>query len=247
MPGHSSSEPGKPSRETPTHLLAVVEPRYWEDATINGIQDDEGNLVPGRSGDGWRILIDLATGKVENWPAGIQARIHYKVCDAGEYWLASAEGRPILKWTGIYVPGAFLCHGKEGWGDYICLEIGGDGMIAAYEPPKVRDEDWVAVARPVPDATDLRDAVLRDVAAERRRQIEGEGWAAAHDDAWRNGELAAAGSCYAVADFRMEDAPPPEWPWDASWWKPSGHRRNLVKAAALLLAEIERLDRADAG
>ena len=34
------------------------------------------------------------------------------------------------------------------------------------------------------------------------------------------------------------------WPWDAEWFKPSSSRRDLVKAAALLLAEIERDDRA---
>ncbi|PCB37801.1 hypothetical protein CJT89_33510, partial [Pseudomonas aeruginosa] len=34
------------------------------------------------------------------------------------------------------------------------------------------------------------------------------------------------------------------WPWDEQWWKPSTARRDLVKACALALAEIERLDRA---
>ena len=35
------------------------------------------------------------------------------------------------------------------------------------------------------------------------------------------------------------------WPWLSSWWKPSTNRRDLVKAGALILAEIERLDRAE--
>jgi hypothetical protein len=34
------------------------------------------------------------------------------------------------------------------------------------------------------------------------------------------------------------------WPWDLKWWKPTTPRRDLVKAAALIVAEIERLDRA---
>lgn len=38
--------------------------------------------------------------------------------------------------------------------------------------------------------------------------------------------------------------PSRSWPWDASWWKPRGARRDLVRAAALIIAEIERLDRA---
>ena len=40
-----------------------------------------------------------------------------------------------------------------------------------------------------------------------------------------------------------EPKAPKNWPWDAGWWKPSDRRRNLVKAGALILAEIERLDR----
>ena len=43
-----------------------------------------------------------------------------------------------------------------------------------------------------------------------------------------------------------EPAAPRNWPWHASWWKPTTTRRNLVKAAALLISEIKRLDRAAA-
>ncbi len=43
-----------------------------------------------------------------------------------------------------------------------------------------------------------------------------------------------------------EPSAPRNWPWHASWWKPTTTRRNLVKAAALLISEIKRLDRAAA-
>ncbi|WP_141231078.1 MULTISPECIES: hypothetical protein [Pseudomonas] len=33
------------------------------------------------------------------------------------------------------------------------------------------------------------------------------------------------------------------WPWSAEWKQQSDPRRMLVKAGALILAEIERLDR----
>jgi hypothetical protein len=34
------------------------------------------------------------------------------------------------------------------------------------------------------------------------------------------------------------------WPWDQDWWKPSPDPiRNLVKAGALIAAEIDRLQR----
>lgn len=94
-------------------------------------------------------------------------------------------------------------------------------------------------------------SALLDVLAERQRQIEAEGWSLLHDDEHSRGELAAAGAAYAAyaedlqADRRILDAGPPAfWPFGTAWWKPhADSRRNLIKAAALLLAEIERLDR----
>ncbi|MER9937468.1 hypothetical protein [Mesorhizobium sp. M0088] len=92
------------------------------------------------------------------------------------------------------------------------------------------------------------DPAIADVAAERRRQIEAEGWTAKHDDDHDKGEMARAAACYALADIRSATVGPYDienrmWPWDLSWWKPSSPRRNLVKAGALIAAEIERLDR----
>lgn len=90
-----------------------------------------------------------------------------------------------------------------------------------------------------------------DVLAERQRQIEVEGWTPAHDDTHDRGELAGAGSAYAMsaaAALRTRSpapitTPPPFFPFAAEYWKPTTARRDLIKAAALLLAEIERLDR----
>lgn len=87
---------------------------------------------------------------------------------------------------------------------------------------------------------------ILDVAGERARQIETEGWTTAHDDQHDEGELAAAAACYALSVTRNAEEPPPPppmWPWDAEWWKPQDRRRNLVRAGALIVAEIERLDR----
>ena len=88
----------------------------------------------------------------------------------------------------------------------------------------------------------IPDAVA-DIAAERRRQIEVEGWTPAHDDRNVDGSMATAASCYAL-DHGSRSTPPKLWPWHSSWWKPKDRRRDLVRAAALLVAEIERLDRA---
>lgn len=106
--------------------------------------------------------------------------------------------------------------------------------------------NWTIVplyARPVP-ARELTDAA-KSVLAEHRRQIEAEGWTPERDDSYINGELADAAASYALnAGIPMRNLRPPYWPWDRSWWKPSHPRQDLVKSAALILAEIERLDRA---
>lgn len=84
----------------------------------------------------------------------------------------------------------------------------------------------------------------RDVLAERQRQIEKEGWTPEHDDEHSNGELADAAACYAGTLSSRWVTPPTGWPWGEKWWKPSTDRRRmLIKAGALILAEIERLNR----
>lgn len=81
------------------------------------------------------------------------------------------------------------------------------------------------------------------VIAERYRQVEVEGFDVAHDDKQEIGALAAAGACYvlnAVAPERYHGAPPASWPWERRWWQPQGFWRDLVRGAALILAEMER-------
>jgi len=92
---------------------------------------------------------------------------------------------------------------------------------------------------------DAPSQAARDVLAERRRQVEHEEWAHALDDRYQDRQLAAAAACYVVNGLSHKGTVPPKaWPWPWQWWKPTNERRNLVKAGALLLAEIERLDRA---
>ncbi len=77
-----------------------------------------------------------------------------------------------------------------------------------------------------------------DVLAERQRQIYAEGFDEAHDEKWADGQLVDAAMCYCAPDEC-----PPKWPWSPRWWKPKDRRRDLVRAAALIIAEIDRLDR----
>ncbi|HAU5636073.1 ead/Ea22-like family protein [Citrobacter amalonaticus] len=124
-----------------------------------------------------------------------------------------------------------------------------------YIPQPLYIEDEYQNYEYVAGWNDCRNAVsvrkqttaLCDVIAERYRQQSVEGWTPEHDDQYEDGELIDAAACYAQ-DSGLWDCvgePPSDWPWNDEWWKPSKNmRRNLVKAGALILAEIERRDRA---
>jgi hypothetical protein len=87
-----------------------------------------------------------------------------------------------------------------------------------------------------------RTAAARDVLGERRRQVEAEGMTSEGDDQYHAAELPRAAAAYILSG--ANDEAPYIWPWAESWWKPRDARANYVRAAALLLAEIERIDRA---
>lgn len=80
------------------------------------------------------------------------------------------------------------------------------------------------------------------IAAERERQIAEEGWTAEHDDGWVFGQLAQAAWCYLSSSTKT--AVPSKWPFMPHWWKPElSRKKELIKAGALIAAEIDRLNR----
>lgn len=91
------------------------------------------------------------------------------------------------------------------------------------------------------------------ITEERQRQISVEGWTPQHDDEHSDGSLAVAAACYAAQEgqglfyggMKLREAALQHWPWARSWWKPSPDNRvrELVKAGALIAAEIDRLQR----
>ena len=88
--------------------------------------------------------------------------------------------------------------------------------------------------------------VLDQIKDERVRQIKQEGWTLEHDDQHDRGELSLAAACYALATTDCTDKSLVHhtlWPFEGKWWKPKDQRRNLVMAAAMIVAEIERIDR----
>lgn len=107
---------------------------------------------------------------------------------------------------------------------------------------------------PTDEAGRVREAA-RDVLAERERQKAVEGWTPEHDDKHKAGDIACAAATYALlacaslypierARDDIRAGAREWWPWRRVWLKSTDPRRDLVKAGALILAEIERLDRA---
>lgn len=80
------------------------------------------------------------------------------------------------------------------------------------------------------------------IAKERQRQIDKEGWTSEHDDREnQNFQLSLAACSYLNAS--NSELANRFWPWDWRFWKPDTHLRNLIKAGALIAAEIDRLQR----
>ncbi len=85
--------------------------------------------------------------------------------------------------------------------------------------------------------------IMLEIATERERQVTEEGFTPDNDHAKnRDGELAIAAGCYLLHGQRSPLEPPRDWPWHPFWWRPKTRRRDLIRAAALIVAELERLE-----
>jgi len=126
----------------------------------------------------------------------------------------------------------------EAWGD----ENPDDAHYDSWSD-RATDAGWV-------DLADYSAGAV-DILKERERQEAVEGWTPAHDDEHDQCELSLAGAVYALsgsADSALrqdarQSAIRELWPFQNHWFKPTGGREDLVKAGALIAAEIDRLDR----
>ena len=84
-------------------------------------------------------------------------------------------------------------------------------------------------------------SAIEEIQNERRRQVDVEGYTSESDDKYTNNELARAAHCY--VDPLVSEVAPPFWPWSSKWWNPKSYRENLIRAGALIVAEIDRIDR----
>lgn len=100
-----------------------------------------------------------------------------------------------------------------------------------------------------------------EVLAERQRQIDAEGYDASHDDDHSPEDIVRAGLTYALLSLahpdhrgdvsiglnsggvkiNWKDHAKLLWPW-VDGPKPKNMRRDLVRAAALLIAAVDRMD-----
>lgn len=147
-----------------------------------------------------------------------------------------------------------------------------EGAIGRWERSKAKpddpwrdDEEAQALIDTIADEPTERtqQTGVDLIAAERERQMSEEDWTPDHDDEHTDGSLASAAAAYAIPlnefPIRKASAAGPEirahryclWPWENRWWRPArfgtgrqGRIRELVKAGALIAAEIDRLQRA---
>ncbi|WP_197434281.1 hypothetical protein V6582_17860 [Agrobacterium vitis] len=112
-------------------------------------------------------------------------------------------------------------------------EAWGDGDDSPYDA--AIEAGWIN--------PDDQSKALIDVMNERLRQQNEKGWSAEHDDQHTGGELARLAAAYALGECEVVQLP---GLYICGWFKPKDRRFDLVRAAALLLAEIEIFDRAEA-
>ena len=119
-----------------------------------------------------------------------------------------------------------------------------EDWLQATDTPDGRLTDQISETRALLESQRPTWSIAaQDILAERRRQIREEGWSADHDDTESRGELASAAATYALRSIGITSFDDETWPWDREWLKSGPPRRMLIKAGALILADLERLDR----
>ncbi|HEL7748804.1 TPA: hypothetical protein UL761_000308 [Stenotrophomonas maltophilia] len=169
-----------------------------------------------------------------------------------EDWQAAWQAALAARQPGAQLPVAsidprhlFLMAGKDGTLSGNVLRFG-----ASMQPG-----DAPLYAAPPAQGIDLGPGV-QAIAIERQRQMAAERFTSTHDEQYQRGELAKAAVAYAQLAAMELDAgtrghigwlnPPAIWPWEAHWWKPVDARRDLVRAGALIAAQLDLIDQRDA-
>lgn len=174
-----------------------------------------------------------------------------KVTELKANWIADCNkcghaDAVIYSTAGEIIKGQFFDRDKVK-----CLHCGHTGEMDARGEDS--DVEWDEC-----ESSSKENLAIFDVLNERKRQIEQKQYSPEHDDKYDQNELIRAASSYlnhvvgrhwvcesksfGVNVYQSEEAPD-LWPWDSDFWKPKNPRRDLVRAAALIIAEIEKIDR----
>jgi hypothetical protein len=216
------------------------------DEPKNRRTDQQGPKTPLRWGERWTLLLTSPTSGIvgqygATWPG---QPAHYERVNVYAEGAAKLDDIEQYRLQMAAIGTASFGYWKEG-----------DSIHPDYDTVPLRDVARLYAKYETLFKAQPSDAA-RDVIAERCRQIEQEGYAPQHDDEHVGGEIAAYAAFYAMPPA-ARDWPATETGYGetfgeaivpADWKVPKeGDRRSeLVKAGALILAEIERLDRAAA-
>lgn len=103
-------------------------------------------------------------------------------------------------------------------------------------------EYWQPLPQPptITAPSQIESVGINLIAQERQRQQSEKGFTLKSDTQYANDELVKAAMCYLKAQSQHAIMPG-IWPWGKIHWKPKDRKRNLIKAGALIAAEIDRL------
>jgi hypothetical protein len=133
--------------------------------------------------------------------------------------------------------------------DFTKLRIMTPEEVAAI-PPEQPDPEYIR------RNTELKTVTIYERIAERRQKQIAKGYDAAHDDQHANGEIAmsAAAYCQSAAKPKLYQKKPGAaftfpmcWPWKPAEFNPKNSKEDLIDAAAMIVAEYERLERLELG
>lgn len=120
-------------------MIVRAEVRYWEDSDLNGKEVSEsGEEFPCKNGNLWNPVIDIDSGIITNWDMGNTANVHFKVCDLCGYAIIDTTGEIVIEKGWSYVPD-ILCPARDGYGDYIIMNIDEQGKIDGWKPELIKD------------------------------------------------------------------------------------------------------------
>ena len=102
-------------------------------------EEDTEAKMPCLKGSCWCPEINPDTGVITNWQIGVEARLHYKVCDCFSAEVLD-DGNVVAKVENEYVPDC-MCPADEGYGDYIDMNVRSDGSIEGWSCADF--EDWL--------------------------------------------------------------------------------------------------------